>query len=152
MMFAMLRRVIVLGLIAAGSVAAWEAGGLRSQLGPNEPPPTPAARTTRPAEQPTAQSAISGTAGQRFLAWAVFVLVMPVVTAPLAGRILGKQSNAANILLLFGYTGLDVLAAHLVGSIHVGGLLSGIGYLIGLLGVFSYNLWICAFLARLQQQ
>ena len=151
-MLAILRRVIVLGLIAAGSVAAWEAGGLRSQIGPNETPATTAARTTSPAEQPSPRSVIPGSPGQRFLAWAVFVLVTPILTAPLAGRVFGKQSNAANVLLLFGYTGLDVLAAHLVGGIHVGGLLSGIGYLIGLLAVFSYNLWICAFLARLQQQ
>lgn len=151
-MLAIFRRVIVLGLIAAGSVVAWEAGVFRSQLGPNEAPPTPAAHTTSPAEQPSAQSAIPGTPGQRFLAWAVFVLVTPILTAPLAGRVLGKQSNAANVLLLFGYTGLDILAAHLVGGVHVGGLLSGIGYLIGLLAVFSYNLWICAFLARLREQ
>jgi len=149
MVLAMLRRVIVLGLIAAGSVVAWETGGLRSQLGSNEPAPTAAAHTTDPAEQPSAQSVIPGTPGQRFLVWAVFVLVTPLLTAPLAGRILGKQSNAANVLLLFGYTGLDILAAHLVGGIHVGGLLSGICYLIALLAVFCYNLWICAFLLTL---
>lgn len=150
-MLASLRRVMILGLVAAGSVMAWEVGGLRSQFGPKEPPTTSAPHTTTSPELPPVRSVIPGTPGQRFLAWALFVLVTPILTAPLAGRILGKQSNTANVLLLFGYTGLDVLAAYLVDGIHVGGLLSGIGYLIGLLAVFCYNLWICAFLARLQE-
>jgi hypothetical protein len=66
--------------------------------------------------------------------------------------VLGRRSNAANVLLLFGYTGLDVLAAYLVDGVHVGGIVSGVFCLIGLLAVFAYNLWICAYLASVRPE
>ena len=93
----------------------------------------------------------SFTLGHRLVAVSLFILLAPVLTAPLANRVLDRRSNTGNLLLLFGYTGLDMLVVHVVGGFSVGGIVSAIAYMIGLLAVFSYNLWICAFLARLRR-
>ena len=53
---------------------------------------------------------------------------------------------------VWAYTGLDGFVPHQADGIHIGGIFSGMFYLAGLLAVFSYNLWICAYLARLQRQ
>ena len=91
-------------------------------------------------------------AGQRLLVWVLFVLLLPVVTAPLAGRVIDRQSNTANVLLLFGYTGLGILAAYIVNGVHVGSIWSALLYLLGLLAIFAYNLWMCAFIASLRSK
>ena len=112
---------------------------------------------TKVASQSTAnvaqqeQKSTQLTSGQRIVVLALFVLLTPVITAPLANRILDSKSNTANLLLLFGYMGLDVLAAHIVGGVCVRGILSAILCMAALLVAFSYNLWICAYLARLRQ-
>jgi len=93
----------------------------------------------------------SFTLGHRLVAVSLFILLAPVLTAPLANSVLDRRSNTGNLLLLFGYTGLDMLVVHVVGGFSVGGIVSAIAYMIGLLAVFSYNLWICAFLARLRR-
>ena len=64
---------------------------------------------------------------------------------------LQQESNTAILVPLFGYTGLDVLAAWLVGGIQIGSIWSGVAYLIALLAVFAYNLWVCSLLVRFQQ-
>lgn len=92
-----------------------------------------------------------GTLGTRLLTWVIVVALAPVATAPLSVHVLKVGSNTANVLLLFGYTGLDVLAAFLIVEVHPGGVFASAAYLALLLSVFCYNLWILAFLARLQK-
>ena len=155
-MFVFFRQIVLVAVVAAASIVFWEASDLRSQLLRRDvrPPAFGAAPTASPLPANEAQGSapiIPGSAGQRFVAWALFVLLLPVITAALATRVFQQQSNTANLVLLFGYTGLDVLAAYLVGGIHVGGVLSGIGYLAALLAVFAYNVWICGFLAKLTE-
>ncbi len=156
-MFAVLRQTIVLLVVAAASIVFWETSDLRTRLlqmdrapaqpAGDQPAPPP------PVEQlPASRSLVPGSAGQRFVAWALFVLLLPVVSAPVAARVFQQESNTANLVLLFGYTGLDVLAAWLVGGIQIGGLLSGIAYLMALLAVFMYNAWVCGLLIKLQQE
>jgi hypothetical protein len=144
------RRVLFLAFTLVVALMVLETTSLRGRLG--------LTKRSAPAVQgggrPTTTSAAGTTArrapaGLRFLIWALFVLLAPVVTAPLAGRVLKKQSNAANAVLLFGYTGLDVLAAHVVLGVRVASIWTALAYLVGLLGVFTYNLWTCAFLAKL---
>ena len=149
----MLRKLVILGLVVAGGAVVWMTNSI-SKYSISIPP-----------DKSEVQSESNGIdslslkqedksqlkVGHKILAVAIFVLLIPVVTAPLANRLLDKQSNTANLVLLFGYTGLDVLAAYMIGVVVVGGIVSAIGYLIALLAVFSYNLWICAFLARLRK-
>lgn len=154
-MFGIFRRAILLLLVAAASIVFWEASGFRSALPPagQEIPSAKNSESIRNSE-PSAQqpeALIPGTPGQRFLAWALFVLLLPIVAASVTNRVLQKESNTATLVLLFGYTGLDVLAAWLVGGIQIAGLWSGIGYLIALLAVFTYNLWVCSLLAKLHE-
>jgi len=150
-MFALLRKLIVSGVATIGGVVLWHGAPVQTQLLLLQSEADAAEHSGVDEEGGTPESRLMpGTTGQRFVAWALFVVLIPIVTAPVAGPILRKGSNLANVLLLFGYTGLDVLAAYVVDFIHVGGLLSGIAYLVGLLAVFGYNLRICAFLARLQ--
>jgi hypothetical protein len=152
-MFALLRKTITLGVMVGSTILVWETIALPGRLGLS----VPRAIATPPEQSPANVSgspsgrswAATAPAGQRFLAWALFVLLTPVVTAPLAVRVLGRQSNTGNVLLVLGYTGLSVLAAYVVGGMHVAGIWSAVGYLIALLGVFTYNLLICAFLSRL---
>jgi len=148
----MLRKLIILGLTVVGSIFVWEANnssGLLSLTGQNQ---TKVQQISSSTENPLSQHENkSQLTGKRLLALALFILLAPVITAPLANRILDKQTNTANLLLLFGYTGLDIVAAYMVGAVRVGGIFSAIGYLIALIAVFSYNLWICAFLARLRK-
>jgi hypothetical protein len=149
-MLFLFRRLLFLGTILIAAVVILETTSLRGRLGLTKRS-TPAVQGgERPAStSPAGTTAKRAPAGLRFLIWALFVLLAPVLTAPLAGRILGKKSNAANALLLFGYTGLDVLAAHVVVGVHVVSIWTALAYLVGLLGVFTYNLWTCAFLAKL---
>ena len=160
-MFALLRRLVLVILVASTSIVFWETSGIRFSLAPNPPPPAPDQEkrpsvSSHPAEaqnESTLQpwTAIPGTPGQRFLAWALFVLLLPMVAATVTNRVLQQESNTAILVLLFGYTGLDVLAAWLVGGIQIGSIWSGVAYLIALLAVFAYNLWVCSLLARFQQ-
>jgi hypothetical protein len=149
----MLRKLIIICLTVVSSIIVWETIDFEKH--------TVLARPIAPKIQsgPSAPDNLSLryeektqlTVGQRLVVLALFILLAPVITAPLANRILDKQSNIANLLLLFGYTGLDILAAYMVGAASIGGIWSTIVHLVALLAVFSYNLWICAFLARLRQ-
>jgi len=148
----MLRKLVILGLVVAGGAVVWMTNSLNKHsvsIQPNESKVQSESGSIDGSS--LEQEEKSQLTGQRLLALALFILLAPVVTAPLANRLLDKQSNTANLLLLFGYTGLDIMAAYMVGAVSVGGILSAIVYLIALLAVFSYNLWICAFLARLRQ-
>ncbi len=156
-MFGVIRRLVLLALVSSASIVFWETSDLRSRLLPPPPQrvesaPQATAKPTTAEEQGPADSVIPGSPGQRFLIWALFVLLLPIVTAAVALRVFREQSNTANLILLFGYTALDVLAAYLVGGTRVRGLVSGIGYLIALLAVFAYNAWICSYLARLSEE
>jgi hypothetical protein len=97
-----------------------------------------------------AESDASFNLGHRLVAVSLFILLAPVMTAPLANRVLDRESNASNLLLLLGYTGLDMLVVHVVGGFSIRGIVSAMVYMFGLLAVFSYNLWTCAFLGRLR--
>jgi hypothetical protein len=146
----MLRKLIILGLTIVGGIFMLKANNpssLLSSVGQNQ---AKVKQISSSRENPLSQHETRLT-GKRLLALTLFILLVPVITAPLANRILDKQSNTANLLLLFGYTGLDIVAAYMVGVISVGSIWSSIGCLIALLAVFSYNLWICAFLARLRK-
>lgn len=158
-MLGMIRRLIVTGLTVAAGIWMWENVKSRVPDGLAErfrevtgSEPVASGDASGPNERSQRTRLVPGTLGQRFLAWAIFVLLMPVVTAPLAGRVFARESNAANMALVFGYTGLGVLAAYFVDFIHVGGLFLGIAYLAGLLAVFCYDLWICALLAKLRER
>ena len=148
----MLQKLVILGMSFVGGIAIWETGKLQHSMShPGidtqiQAESDPAIRSIKEPEQETRI-----TTGQSLITLALFILLAPVITAPLANRILDRHSNTANLLLLFSYTGLDILAAHMVGNISIGGILSAIVYLAALLAVFSYNLWICAFLARLRR-
>jgi len=133
-MFALLRRLIAAGTIAMASVIFWE-----TELAPTLPVATVAVD----------EATVKSTVGQRLLIWTLFAVLAPILTAPLAVRVLGENSNIANVLLLCGYTSLDVLAAYCLNGIHLGGFVSGVAYLAALLGVLAYNVWVLAFLARL---
>ena len=147
-----LRKLIILGLAAVGGILVWETRGLKVFSGSAEQNHTKVQQVLGSVEDTSSQQENkTQLTGKRLLALALFILLAPVITAPLANRIIDRKSNTVNLLMLFGYTGLDVLAAYMIGAVSVGGILSAIVCLIALLAVFSYNLWICAFLARLRQ-
>lgn len=149
----MLRKLIILSLTVVGSIVVWEASDLSDLLSSADRNKPDVHRTTNPRDNLLPeQRDESRLTGQRLLALALFIILAPVITAPLANWVIDRQSNTANLLLLFGYTGLDIVAAHMIGAISIGGILSAIGYLIALLAVFSYNLWICAYLASLHKK
>jgi hypothetical protein len=165
-MFGLIRKTLTLVVVAASSIALWESGMLSDVATKTVPS---AAEKMAMAQSATEQRPESGSApqtaenmptekveegmstGQRLVVWVLFVLLLPVLTAPLAGHIMDRESNAANVLMLFGYTGLDVLSAHVVNLLHVSGIVSAIFFLIGLLAVFAYNLWVCGFVAGLRR-
>jgi len=148
-MWSLMRTALTLAVLAAGSMLAADA--LRDRGAVDSKPSQVSSNERAGAQPPASTSLIPGTLGQRFLVWTLFVLVAPVLTAPVAMRVLAKESNAANVVLLFGYTGLDALAAFVAGGVHVDGVISGALYLTTLLVVFAYNLWMCAFLSKLQK-
>jgi len=148
----MLRKLVIFGVVAVGGILVGGAKDFRTYFGSAVQNHTKTLDVLSSTEYPSSQKETKiQLTGRRLFAWSLFILLLPVVTAPLANRLLDKQSNTANLLLLFGYTGLDIVAAYRVGGFSVEGILSAIVYLIALLAVFSYNLWICAFLARLRQ-
>ena len=158
-MFTIIRKAVVLGAVGIASVAVWEAGRLGGRVdGEIVAIPELAAMQEGagaadqgPADIQHTPAARAGADGRRWLVWAVFVLLLPIATAPLAGRIIDKESNAANVLMLFGYTGLGVLGLHIVCGVQVTGILSAVLYLTGLLATFAYNLWICGLVAGLRR-
>lgn len=168
-MFKLIRKFMILVVVAVTSVALWETGKV-TELAKQHIPDSFRLPSLAQSETQTEADAGRGnadqqqqatevaeqneretTSGPRWLAWAVFVLLLPIVTAPLAGRIIDKESNTANVVMLFGYTGLGILALHFVCGVQVVGLLSAVLYLVGLLALFAYNLWICGFLAGLRK-
>lgn len=167
-MFSLIRKAVTLVIVAAGSIALWESGILPNLAEKGVPSIADNVAMAQSAikktgqNDPKAQSdEIARTedaetggmkSGQRLIVWVLFVVLLPVLTAPLAGRIIDQESNAANVLMLFGYTGLDVLTAHVINLLHVTGVLSAILFLTGLLAVFAYNLWICGFVAGLRKK
>lgn len=148
----MLRKLVILSLTVVGSTVVWMASDFTALLSSAGQHQTETQQVSDYVENPSSQYENErGLIGKRLIALAIFVLLAPVVTAPLANKILDRQSNTGNLLLLFGYMGLDVLAAYMVGAVYIGGILSAIVCFVSLLIIFSYNLWICAFLARLRK-
>lgn len=151
-MFAIGRRGATIAISCLLAYAAW---GINDLLRPDVPTET-AVENAQDSEAHfppwCPEWLASKTSGQRFVMWALFVGIVPIGTAPLAFRVLGTQSNVANAFVLAGYTSLGIAAAYTVGGVRIGGVLSGLFYLIGLLTVFTYNLWICAFIARLHEK
>lgn len=170
-MFKLIRKIMVLSVVAVASIALWEAGKV-TDLAKQHIPDSFHLPFLAQSETQTEADDEKKTVGQqqqqvpevaekderetasglRWLAWAVFVLLLPVVTGPLAGHIIDKESNAANVVMLFGYTGLGILALHFVCGVQVVGILSAVLYLVGLLALFAYNLWICGFIAGLRER
>lgn len=157
-MFVLIRKTLTIVIIAAGSIVLWESAvpsGFKQDI----------TAETAGQEVETLNDDVRGdeigagfrdsggmNIGQRLIIWVLFVILLPIVTAPLSGRITDRESNAANVLMLFGYTGLGIFAAHAVNLLRVTGLLTSILFLMTLLAVFAYNLWICGYVAGLREK
>ncbi len=82
---------------------------------------------------------------ERFLAWGVCVLILPVVLLPVVRSVVRRKSNESNALLLGTLTAVDAVSAYLLLGAGVGSYL-GVGLLLFLtLLAFTYNMRIMVF-------
>ena len=146
----LIRNVIVLGSV--GSAALLWCGPEVQKRWAAALPGATASESAPPTLATAAPAPAADTSGGRFLTWAVFVLLLPIFTAPLAGAVLEMGSNRGNLCLLLGYTALDALGAVLWCGVPVGGLLSGVLLLLALLVLLAYNVLVCAFLVTLRER
>lgn len=82
---------------------------------------------------------------ERFLAWTVGVLMLPVLLLPLLRTVVRRKSNQANALLLGFLTATDAVGTYLFLGAGVGSAL-GVALLLGLtFAAFLYNIRIMVF-------
>lgn len=82
---------------------------------------------------------------ERFLAWSVGALLLPVLLLPVVRSVVRKKSNEANALLLGTLTAVDAVGAYLLLGAGVGSAL-GVVLLLALTALaFVYNMRIMVF-------
>ena len=89
-----------------------------------------------------------GSTWSRLLLWSLFVLLLPGVTFFIVRWVIERESNAASLLLLAGYTAADFLFAFFLAGFSVGSV--GVVMLLALAFVTSglYNYLTCEVIAK----
>jgi hypothetical protein len=152
-MFFMLRKRIMLALTALASIAVWEQAKTWESAIPLLGDKPAVAQSLAPAmATPAAKTAGWPNTGERVVLGVLFVVLVPVLTAGIAGRVMARGSNGANLAMLLLYTTLDVLAAYaLSGGFGIQGTATALGCLLGLAVMLAYNLWILSTQASLRE-
>jgi len=77
----------------------------------------------------------------RILLWLGFTLLFPLLTAPLIRRVTSEESNAANLAMLIGYTGVSVALAWALTGFWAPSWWTVLALLLalGLSGVYNYK-------------
>lgn len=88
---------------------------------------------------------------QRVVLWVMFVLLLPVVTAPLIRRVTVEDSNALNLGLLVVYTALGVAAAWGLTGFWVPSWWTALALLLALGACAAYNFKIATILDELRR-
>lgn len=89
-------------------------------------------------------------AGARIITWVMFTLLLPLVTAPLVRRLAAEESNTVNLLMLLGYTLVDMLAAAFLTGFWIPSPWTAGLLLLALSGSGYYNYWIASFIDRMR--
>ncbi len=87
---------------------------------------------------------------QRFLAWVVIVLLLPVFTIAFIRAMVRKESNRVNAFTLAIYTAVDALLAYLLVGAALIGWLSVLLFIIAVGAALAYNFFIMNFALRLE--
>src|SRR4028118_12136 len=92
------------------------------------------------------RSAAIGTVG-RLIAWVLVVLLLPWATYFITTAVARRESNAAGVLLVAGYTIADILAGALLLGTGWTGTTAAIVGVVGLLIAVAYNILACDWIA-----
>ena len=88
---------------------------------------------------------------KRFLAWAIFVLLLPVFTITYLRAAVRKRSNRANGFTLGLYTFVGVALAYMLLGVGFSGFWSALGLLIAIVVVLLYNVFLMSYALRLEE-
>lgn len=75
----------------------------------------------------------------RIFAWILFVVLLPFLTISVVKRLLRRESNLHNALMLAGYTGVDLLVALILTGFYLSGFLVWVLLFLALSGGCFYN-------------
>ncbi len=87
---------------------------------------------------------------QRFLAWVVIVLLLPVFTIAFIRAMVRKESNRVNAFTLTVYTVVDTLLAYLLLGAALTGWLSVLLFIIAVGAALAYNYKVMNFALKLE--
>jgi len=87
---------------------------------------------------------------QRFLAWVVIVLMLPIFTIGFIRAMVRKESNKVNAFTLGTYTAVDALLAYILLGAALTGWFSVLLFLIAVGAAFAYNYTIMSFALKLE--
>ena len=87
---------------------------------------------------------------QRFLAWAVIVLLLPVFSIQFIRAMVKKESNRVNTVVLSIYTVVDAILAWLMIGASFSGWLPTLVFLAAIGVALLYNLYIMTFAVKLE--
>ena len=88
---------------------------------------------------------------KRFLAWAIFVVLLPVFTITFLRAVVRKRSNRTNGFALGLYTFVGVALAYMLLGVGFSGFWSVLGFLIALIVVLLYNVLLMTYALRLEE-
>ena len=103
-----------------------------------------------PAAVEASASHIGGGA-ERFLAWGVIVLLLPVFTIAFIRTMVRKESNRANAFTLGIYTAADALLAYLLLGAGLTSMVSALLFLLVVALAFGYNVSIMTFALKMER-
>ena len=87
---------------------------------------------------------------QRFLAWMLAALTLPIFTIGFIRAMVRKESNRANAVTLVIYTAVDAVLAALLLGLSFGSWGSILLFFGALGGAFAYNVFVMSFALRLE--
>jgi hypothetical protein len=87
--------------------------------------------------------------GRRIFIWVVAVLLLPLATLPLIRRLTSEESNALNLVMLLGYTILDMFLALLLTGVWIPTIWTAAILVLALAGSGYYNYLVASFVERM---
>jgi len=88
--------------------------------------------------------------GRRIFIWVLFTLLLPLITVPLIRRLVAVDSNLLNLVLLLGYTLLDMFVAVLLTGFWIPTLWTAVMLLFALVASGYYNFRIASFIEQMK--
>ena len=92
---------------------------------------------------------LSVSATSRFIGWVLFALLFPIVLIPITRRIIAKESNAANLIMLLIYICITFICALFLMAFQADSLWKVALLILALVSTGIYNYWVANTVERL---